>query len=198
MVAGYNRSERSNDETYGSPTYAFGVTYNDSLNSLQLMLSQSITDSSMGGGGLLGLDPLADSDSVYKVDQIKRKNASIDWVSNFLCDKCSVNASLQKGTDDYVVLADEIEIQAASLGFSYDLSKRSSFSIEASTSEQKFVGDLFGKDYSIEKATAYYHYKFDGGISLGLFIEQEERDSKDITAIYEEKLIGGELSWVIF
>ena len=198
LAAGYNRSERSDDETYSSPTYAFSITYNDPLNSLQLMVAQAITDSSMGSGNLSFIDPTIDGESTYKVDQIKRRNASLTWVGNFICDRCSLTASAHSGVDDYVVLPDEIKIQGALLGFSYNLSKRSSFVFNASRTEQKFIGDLLGKDYLLEASTAYYRYEFDAGVSLRFFVEQEERDSDDKMAVYKEKLVGGELTWTIF
>lgn len=196
VAAGYNRSERSNDETYGSPTYAFSITYNDTLNSLQLMVSQAITDSSMGGGNFS--NPGSGVDSAYKVDQIERKNASITWLGNFICDKCSLAVSVNKGVDDYVVLPDEIESQGGALDFSYSISKKSSFSLRASKSEQQFVGDLVGQDYVLNFASASYRYEFDTGISLRFFVEQEERESDDAMKEYKEKLVGGELAWTIF
>lgn len=198
VAAGYNRSERADDVTYGSPTYAFSATYNDPLNSLQLMLGQMITDSSMGSGTLSNLDPLADGDSLYKVDQIERRSASLTWVGSFICDNCTLTASLHSSTDDYVVLPDEIKNQGASLGFSYNLSRRSSLEFRAARTEQKFVGDLVGQDYLLDRASASYRYKFDAGASLRFFVEQEERDSDDKIAVYEERLVGGELAWTIF
>lgn len=198
LAAGYNRSERSNDEAHGSPTYAFSVAFNNQLNSLKLMLSQAITDSSIGGGSLSFSDPTMDDESIYKVDQIERKNASIGWVANFICDKCSLTASVQRGVDEYLVLPDEIKTQGASFGFAYSLSKRSSLSFRASRTEQKYVGDLLGKDYLIDTSSAIYRYDFDAGVSLGFFVEQEERDSDDMMMVYKEQLVGGELSWTIF
>lgn len=196
VAAGYNRSERSNDETYGSPTYAFSITYNETLNSLQLMVSQAITDSSMGGGNFS--NPGSGVDSAYKVDQIERKNASITWLGNFICDKCSLAVSVNKGVDDYVVLPDKIDSQGGTLDFSYSISKKSSFSLRASKSEQQFVGDLVGQDYVLNFASASYRYEFDTGISLRFFVGQEERKSDDAMKEYKEKLVGGELAWTIF
>ena len=152
----------------------------------------------MGSGNLSFIDPTIDGESTYKVDQIKRRNASLTWVGNFICDRCSLTASAHSGVDDYVVLPDEIKIQGALLGFSYNLSKRSSFVFNASRTEQKFIGDLLGKDYLLEASTAYYRYEFDAGVSLRFFVEQEERDSDDKMAVYKEKLVGGELTWTIF
>lgn len=197
VAAGYNRSERADDTTYNSPTYSFSVAYNDPLNSLQLMLGQAITDSSMGSGNLSNPDPLADG-SIYKVDQIERSSASLTWVGNFICANCSLTASVQSNTDDYVVLPDEINSRGASLGFSYELSRRSSLEFRAARTKQKYVGDLDGKDYSLDFATAAYRYEFDAGVSLRFFIEQEDRDSDDKMAVYDERLVGGELSWAIF
>lgn len=198
IAAGYNRSERSDDASYSSPTYSFSVTYNDPLNSLQLLLGQAITDSSAGSGNLSNLDPLADGDSLYKVDQIERRSASLTWIGNFICDNCALTASLNSSTDDYVVLPDEIKSQGASLGFSYSLSRRSSLEFRAARTEQKFVGDLMGKGYLLDIATASYRYEFDSGVSLRFFVEQEERDSDDNMTLYEERLMGGELAWTIF
>ena len=198
LAAGYNRSEPSTGDTYGSPTYALSVAFKDPLNSLQLMLAQSITDSSMENGNLAFVSPIIDGESTYKVDQIKRRNASLSWGSNFICDKCSLSVSVHRGVDDYVVLPDEINIQGASVAFTYNLSKRSAVSLRSSSSEQEFVGELLGRDYTIDRTTLDYRYDFDGGFSLRFFAEQEERGSENNATTYQETLLGGELTWTIF
>lgn len=195
LALGYNRSERETQESFGKPTYALSITYNSGLNSLQLMGSQAITDSSYGGGNLPSVNQSPTSDGVFKVDQIQRRNAELTWTNKFLCNKCTMNVSIHHSNDDYVVLPDEIRQQGGRVDLTYDFSAQSSLSLGYGVSENKFIGSLAGEDYELDSASIQYRYFFNSGISFRLFAEEEKRESDGSVKVYDETFVGVSLGY---
>ena len=195
VAAGYNRSERETQGSFGKPTYTLSVGYNSGFNSFLLMGSQAITDSSYGGGNIRGVNQNPTSDGRFRVDQIQRRNAELSWTNKFLCIRCTMRMSLHQSNDDYVVLHDEIRQQGGRVDFPYNFCTQSSLTLGYGVSEHKFAGTLTGRDYQLDSASIQYRYLFNSGMSVRLFADKENRESDSGARTYDETFIGAALGY---
>jgi hypothetical protein len=195
LAMGYSRSDRGQQGEFSEPTYAASAAYNFGFNSFRLMASQAITDSSYGNGNIIGANPNPSNDASFKVDQIKRQNAEFTWASQIINERCEFTLTLHKGVDDYLVLPDELEQEGGNIGLRYLFSKQASLLFNYGTNQQRYVGELAGKNYQQDVAVISYQYNFNSGINTRIFVENEKREADDDLLNYEERMVGASLSY---
>lgn len=190
LGVGYNKSTSDVTEDYSSPTYQVDISYTDDASGVRLFADRMITNTSMGDGHRFDAANIDRGDvSSSEIDQMDRKNIDVEVYSNLLCAVCTVSVRLGWKNDDYLALPDKNTQTSASLGFTYKLSSRTNATLQFGKRKQKFSTDN-RSSFHVDRYTFMVVRDFQSDISVRLYMEQEKRNSDDVSRTYDELASG--------
>lgn len=188
---GYNRSTPDAGDDFSAPSYRVEIDYRTGFNTLSLLASQQITDTSLGNGnsGVLDNVNLEDATGVG-LDQFESRVVELRWQNQSLCERCSAYASLLYEQEQYQTLIEDNDQQVASIGFDYQLSRASSVGFQASWRERRFDSDVDREDFAVTSMGVNYRYTFANDLDVQLFFVADKSDSDSQTLTYDERISG--------
>ena len=193
---GYNQSTPEVGEDFSAPSYRVEIDYRSGFNTLSLLASQQITDTSLGDGnqGMLDNVNLDDATGVG-LDQFESRVVELRWDNESLCERCNAYASLLYEQEQYQTLIEDNDQNVASIGFDYQLSRASSVGLQASRQERKFDSDVDRNDFTVTSFGANYRYTFINDLSVQVFFIVDESESDAETLTYDERISGISLTY---
>ena len=193
---GYNQSTPEVGEDFSAPSYRVEIDYRSGFNTLSLLASQQITDTSLGDGnqGMLDNVNLDDARGVG-LDQFESRVVELRWDNESLCERCNAYASLLYEQEQYQTLIEDNDQNVASIGFEYQLSRASSVGLQASRQERKFDSDVDRNDFTVTSFGANYRYTFINDLSVQVFFIVDESESDAETLTYDERISGISLTY---
>ena len=196
VSVGYNQSTPEVGEDFSAPSYRVEVDYRTGFNTLSLLASQQITDTSLGDGnqGMLDNVNLDDATGVG-LDQFESRVIELRWDNQSLCERCSAYASLLYEQEQYQTLTEDNDQHVASVGVDYQLSRASSIGFQASRRERKFDSDVDRNDFTVTSVGANYRYTFINDLAVQVFFIVDESESDAETLTYDERISGISLTY---
>jgi hypothetical protein len=207
ISVGFNETKRDSgnglgeigpDDTNGGFLDA-EFSYKGASSTWGLEIGRELTDTSQGNNndGLDQFSNFQNANSTVDIYELTTVRAS--WSDSSVCTACTFRAYLSYEEEDYEVLPNDSEELSANVGFSYDLSRFTTLSLNTTYSDFSFA-DGFGdnNDYSRVQSRVQFSRKFGKDLSVQLFARYEERDSRGAVGNYEELIGGISLRYVLF
>jgi len=199
LQAGYNTAEtESSNDDFSAPSYAIDSTYKSGEHSFSLSISQSITDTSLGGANQsrfnLGEGAGMTSKGVG-LDLINLRSANVGWTTTALCERCSFGLRASAMQQDYQELNEDGNETTVGAHFRYNLSRSLSIAIKADHGKREFAAEGVRSGFNRDDVMLAVEYKILKGLDLNVYIEQEKRKSAMAAQSYTENLTGLKISY---
>ncbi len=199
LQAGYNRAEsKISAEDFSSPTYNIEASYISGTHTFALVLAESITDSSMGGGsssfGGLGNTSGAPAKGVG-IDLINVRKTNFSWATSAFCERCNFGLNATHLAQDYKELNEDGDEYSAGTHFKYNFTRTVSIDFSYTHRERNFSAEGDRTDFTSEDVKLGLNYAITRGLQLELYANQEKRKSVLDVQNYQENIIGLNLSY---
>ena len=114
-------NDEARDET-GSTIYNIGLNYQLTENAFGVNASRLLMDSSTESTSDLPEDGIGDDTFVFEADQIERTNYTLNWATESVCGRCTLNMGYVLQQQEYLIDAtNNFERQRANANFNYTL-----------------------------------------------------------------------------
>jgi len=199
LQAGYNKAiTEVTDKDFSAPSYAIDSAYKSGAHNFTLSLSQSITDTSLGGGSQSDFNMTNGVGLTAKgvgLDLINLRSANIGWTTTALCERCSFGLRANTMRQDYQQLDEDGQESSVGAHIKYNLSRALSLSVSADHRKREFAAETTRSGFDSDDITLLVNYEISKGLNLKVYVEQEKRKSDDVTQAYTENLTGLNLSY---
>jgi hypothetical protein len=200
IQAGYNRSEsKISTEDFASPSYNIQASYISGTHTFALSLAESITDSSMGGGGNSSIGAVGSNSGApakgVGIDLINVRKANASWRTSALCERCDFGINISQSTQDYKELSEDGDEYGAGANFKYSLTRAASIDVSYTHRERKFSAEVARAGFESDSAKVGLNYTITRGLQLELYANQEKRTSVIDVQRYQENIVGLNLSY---
>ena len=199
VQAGYNNAKsKISAEDFGSPSYNIEAAYISGTHTFALSLSESITDSSMGGRNS-SISDIGNNGGVpakgVGVDLINLREANASWRTSAICERCDIGINLSQSTKDYQNLSEDGDEYGAGASFKYSLTRAASIDFSYSHRELEFSAEGYRTGFKSNDVKVGLNYAITREVQLKLYASQEERISVLAVQNYEENIVGLNLSY---
>jgi len=196
ISVGYNETRRNDAENIDGGFLNSAFNYTDGASNWSLELGRELTDSSQGNnnGGSDQFSSFQNASGTVDIYETTTTQAS--WSADVICAACSVDVSFSYVEDDYDTQPRDSEEISARFGVSYDYSRLTKISFDATYSEFTFSNDeAIELDYDRTLARLTVVRQMGRDFSIRAFVSSEERDSERLDASYEELVVGLTLTY---
>jgi hypothetical protein len=195
LQAGYNHSENEIQGEFDAPSYAVNMEYEKGTHKLNLLVTQQITDSSLGDGNSNSVDTIPGSDGAKQIQRLERMLVETRWTSSVLCVRCSIYLMFRNMDDDYITINESATQTTAGMGFSYQFSRAMQLALGAENSRRKFEENIISNSYEVNRVRMNVTYKVSNHLQVEMIGWQEDREKSEAREGYTENYIGMSLAY---
>lgn len=196
IQAGYNRSENELQGEYDSPAYTFTGHYEKGAHEVDLLVTQLITDSSLGDNNTNSVDSIPGTDGSSEIHQLERLLVEARWTTSMICARCSSYIMFRNVDDEYITVDESSTQTTGGLGLSYQIGRAAQLSIGYEESRRKFDESIVSNSYELNRILVNFHYQFSNHLRMKILTWREDREKDENFDGYTENYVGAGLSYL--
>jgi len=193
---GYNETNRNLAENVGGGFLNADFNFSDGASNWRLNLGRELTDSSQGNNNG-GSDQFSSFQSTSgSVDIYELTTVRVSWSADVFCEACSIDVSFWYEEEDYETAPSDSEEISAKFGLSYDYSRLTKVSFEATYSDFTFPSDEVNEfDYDRTFVQLSVSHQMSRDFSVRASVRSEEANYSQMGADYEDFVVGLTLTY---